>query len=68
MRRVLGRDGGPPGYKTLQLMEKEYSNIKKWSWSSAKKSKRIQHLYEKFGFVKVGENKWEYEYEKLIFI
>ena len=54
------------GYMDLQLMEKEHQKIKKWSLSSAKDSKRIQHLYEKFGYVKTGENEWEYEYEKLI--
>lgn len=54
------------GYKTLQLMEKEYPNIKKWSLSSGKKSTRIHHLYEKFGYVKTRENEWEYEYEKKV--
>lgn len=54
------------GYKTLELMEKEHPSIKKWSLGSAKGSKRIQHLYEKFGYIKVGENEWEYEYVKLI--
>lgn len=54
------------GYKTLELMEKKHPNIKRWSLGSFKDSKRIQYLYEKFGYNKIGENEWEYEYEKVI--
>lgn len=53
------------GYKTLELMEMKHPNVKRWILGSFKGSKRIQHLYEKFGFVKIGENEWEYEYEKV---
>jgi ribosomal protein S18 acetylase RimI-like enzyme len=54
------------GYKTLELMVREHPEVKKWSLGSFKKSKRIWKLYEKFGFIRIGEDEWEYNYEMKI--
>lgn len=54
------------GYKTLVEMEKQHPEIKKWKLVSMKGSDRIQHLYEKFGYKKIDEKEWFYEYEKII--
>lgn len=51
------------GYKTLELMIEQYPKVKKWSLGSFKKSERIWKLYEKFGFIRIGEDEWEYKYE-----
>ncbi|MDD4297701.1 MAG: GNAT family N-acetyltransferase [Ruminiclostridium sp.] len=54
------------GYKTLELLEKTYPQIKKWTLNAARFSKKNQYLYEKFGYKKIGETEWEYEYEKVL--
>lgn len=51
------------GYRTLELMIKDHPTIKKWSLGSFKKSERIWKLYEKFGFIRISEEEWEYKYE-----
>ena len=45
-------------------MEREHPEVRNWSLGSMKGSRRIWHLYEEFGFVRVGENEHEYEYGK----
>ena len=52
------------GYDTLKLKEREHPEVRNWSLGSMKGSRRIWHLYEEFGFVRVGENEHEYEYGK----
>lgn len=54
------------GYKTLELLESAYPQIKKWTLNAARFSKKNQHLYEKFGYKKIGETEWEYEYKKVL--
>jgi len=54
------------GFQTLSLMEKENKHIKKWSLGAFKKSIRVWSLYEKFGYKRIGEDDWEYLYEKLL--
>lgn len=54
------------GYKTLEEMEKLNPEYKKWTLVSMKGSDRIQHLYEKFGYIRTSEEEWFYGYEKNI--
>ncbi|MBL4931170.1 GNAT family N-acetyltransferase [Clostridium paridis] len=45
------------GSEALEFIEKEYSNIKKWSLDTPYKNFRNQYFYEKHGYVKIGEYK-----------
>lgn len=52
------------GYETLQKVEEAYPEIKKWYLSTPKFSVGNQHLYEKFGYVKLETTEYEIEYIK----
>ncbi len=54
------------GYQALLEMEKMHYEVKKWTLESMKGSNRIQHLYEKSGYRKIGEEECFFRYEKLI--
>lgn len=54
------------GFQTLQLIEREYSHVRKWSLSTPAFSVGNQHLYEKFGYSEISRNENEIEYEKVI--
>ncbi len=54
------------GFDTLELVEKEFPSVKKWSLHTDKRSDRIEHLYEKFGYTKCKEGENYNEYQKLI--
>ncbi len=54
------------GYQTLLEMEKMNCEVKKWTLESMKGSNRIQHLYEKFGYMQIGEDECFFRYEKLV--
>ncbi len=53
------------GYKTLQLIEETYPNIREWVLSTPVFSVGNQHLYEKFGYREIGRNDEEIEYCKV---
>ena len=59
------------GTLTIQFIEKEFNNVKKWSLDTPYLSYRNHHFYEKMGYNKVGETQLEknsefrlFEYEK----
>ncbi len=61
------------GVSTINLVEKKYPNIRKWSLVTPYKDYRNHHFYEKLGYVKIGEYRPEpdsdftlYEYEKIV--
>lgn len=54
------------GEEVLELMERLHPNIKIWSLSTATFSIRNQHLYEKMGYIKIGQTEEKVFYEKSI--
>jgi hypothetical protein len=47
-------------------MEEKHKDIKIWTLSTFKLSLKNQHLYEKMGYVKIGQDKRGFLYEKNI--
>lgn len=54
------------GFRTMELVEKTYSDIYEWQLSTPVFSIGNQHLYEKFGYIEVSKNEYEIEYIKKI--
>lgn len=54
------------GAKVIKLMEEQHKDIKIWTLSTFKFSLKNQHLYEKMGYVKIGQDKRGFQYEKSI--
>ncbi|WP_066719736.1 GNAT family N-acetyltransferase [Clostridium sp. Marseille-P299] len=54
------------GYRVLELVEREYSDILVWKLSTPIFSIGNQYLYKKFGFVEVSRDEEEIEYVKMI--
>lgn len=56
------------GKETMLLMERQHPEIKKWSLGTPYYSVRNQYLYEKIGYIKIGESEdgFLYFYEKLV--
>jgi GNAT superfamily N-acetyltransferase len=60
--------------KAIKFIEEEYPDVKIWSLDTPYKSYRNHYLYEKLGYVKVGEERPEqdrdfylYLYEKCLY-
>ena len=54
------------GAKAIKIMEEKHKDIKIWTLSTFKFSLKNQHLYEKMGYVKIGQDKRGFQYEKNI--
>ncbi len=54
------------GAEAIKLMEQKHKDIKIWTLSTFKFSLRNQYLYEKMGYVKIGQDKLGFQYEKYI--
>ena len=54
------------GAKVIKLMEEQHKDIKIWTLSTFKFSFKNQHLYEKMGYVKIGQDERGFQYEKNI--
>lgn len=58
--------GNGYGFKTLQLVEQSYPDIKEWFLSTPTFSAGNQYLYGKFGYCEISRNDDEIEYCKKI--
>jgi GNAT superfamily N-acetyltransferase len=56
------------GSTAIEFIEKKFPHAKKWSLDTPYKSYRNHYLYEKFGYVKVGEEYPEQNNEFCLFI
>lgn len=56
------------GTETVELIEKEYPRVKKWSLDTPYKNYRNHHFYKKLGYVKVGEERPEQDKEFCLYI
>lgn len=54
------------GYRVMDIVEKEYSDILVWKLSTPVFSIGNQHLYKKFGYIEVSRDEEEIEYIKRI--
>lgn len=54
------------GEEALRLMEKLHPNVGIWSLSTSTFSIRNQHLYEKMGYIKIGQTEEKVFYEKTV--
>lgn len=54
------------GYRVMELIEKEYSNIKEWKLCTPVFSIGNKHLYKKFGYREVSRDEELIEYIKKI--
>lgn len=60
------RQGQGYGKCALQWMEKAHPQYRCWNLSSMKESMRIWTMYEKFGYQRVGESEYMFDYQKVI--
>ncbi|MHB8064529.1 MAG: GNAT family N-acetyltransferase [Ruminiclostridium sp.] len=56
------------GTKAIKFIEELYPNVKKWSLDTPYKSFRNHYLYEKLGYVKVGEERPEQDKEFYLYL
>ncbi|MBI1279776.1 MAG: GNAT family N-acetyltransferase [Anaerolineaceae bacterium] len=58
------------GTQAIHFIERTYAAAKRWTLNTPGYAIRNQHFYEKFGYIKVGEEPFEYftliDYEKRI--